>query len=101
MGDQPDDLLRRAEEMERTLHELRQDAAARIIRELRLEVAGRTRANGIASAARALVDDARQHARKRGVSEDELDLDDALWEALASAVDASRANAYQGSEDAA
>lgn len=45
---------------------------------------------GVAAAAAALVEDVRRHARETGVSEDEADLDDDLWRALRTAVDAWR-----------
>ena len=88
MGDRPDDLLRRAEEMEQTLLALHQDGAARIINELRLRLVSRDGAEGVAAAARRLVEDAQRHAQARGVIDDDLDLDDDLWAALVAAVEA-------------
>ena len=73
--------------MELALLALRQDATARILRELRLRLASASAMEQVANAARALVEDVRRHASENGVPEDEADLDDDLWRSLRATVD--------------
>lgn len=95
MDERIDELERRAQEMEQTLLDLRQDAAARVVRDLLERLASRHLVEDVAAAARRLVEDARRHAQTTVVNDGDLDFDDDLLDALVAAVGA--LEGYSGS----
>ena len=85
-----DALLSESADLEAALLALRQDGAARILREMRLRLADSAVAQAVADAARTMVEDAWTHAQALGIREEEADLDDDLWRRLRDAVAAWR-----------